>query len=146
MAESQCCCSLLAIRARGASAAPAATAHAQSELNKPYNLHIVVHVAENRLLTEVFRERIERELHDGFQAGLGDMGRVTVSHEHPRLNDVLARGLKRSLDSWTDRADLKTHFVLIDYSGVHYEIQTRQYDGAVGRGQSGGAARSHARS
>jgi len=110
-----------------------AAAHAQSELKQPYNLHIVVHVAENRLLTEVFRDRIERELHDGFQAALGDMGRVKVSHEHPRLDDVLARGLKLSLDSWTDRSDLKTHFVLIDYSGVHYEIQTRQYDGTVGR-------------
>jgi hypothetical protein len=110
-----------------------AAAQAQGERNEPYNLHIVVHVAENRLLTEVFRERIERELRDGFQAGLGDMGHVTVSHDHPRLPDVLARGLKLSLDSWTDRTDVKTHFVLIDYSGVHYEIQTRQYDGSIGR-------------
>jgi hypothetical protein len=108
-------------------------AQAQSELTAPYNLHIVVHVAENRLLTDVFRERIERELRDGFQASLGDMGRVEVSHEHPRLDDVVKRGLKLSLDGWTDRADGKTHFVLIDYSGVHYEIQTRQYDGTVGR-------------
>jgi hypothetical protein len=107
--------------------------HAQSELTKPYNLHIVVHVARNRLLTDVFRDRIERELHDGFQAALGDMGRVTVTHEHPRLPDVLARGLKQSLDDWKDRTDVKTHFVLIDFSGVHYEIQTRQYDGAIGR-------------
>ncbi|HEY7158782.1 MAG TPA: hypothetical protein VH575_32860 [Gemmataceae bacterium] len=108
-------------------------AHAQSELNKPYELHIVVHVAQNRLLTDVFRERIERELHDGVQAGLGDMGRVTVTHEHPRLADVLARGLKQSLDSWKERSDVKTHFVLIDFSGVHYEIQARQYDGTTGR-------------
>ncbi|HWG45233.1 MAG TPA: hypothetical protein VN688_20885 [Gemmataceae bacterium] len=109
-----------------------ATAHAQSERDKPYDLTIVVHVAQNRLLTDVFRERIERELRDGFQAGLGDMGRVKVTHEHPRLADVLARGLK-SLDGWKDRSDAKTHFVLIDFSGVHYEIQTRQYDGTTGR-------------
>ncbi|MHB1425819.1 MAG: hypothetical protein ACYC3I_21850 [Gemmataceae bacterium] len=102
------------------------------ELNEPYNLLLVVHVAKNRLLTDVFRERIERELHDGFQAALGDMGRVTVTHEHPRLADVLTRGL-RSLDEWKDRQDRKTHFVLIDYSGVHYEIRTRQYDGTIGR-------------
>jgi hypothetical protein len=110
-----------------------ATVRAQSELNKPYNLHIVVHVAQNRLLTDVFRERIERELHDGFQAALGDMGRVTVTHTHPRLAEVLKYGLKESLNGWKDRADVKTHFVLIDYTGVHYEIQTRQYDGSVGR-------------
>jgi len=102
------------------------------ELNNPYNLHIVVHVAENRLLTDVFRNRIKRELHDGFQSALGDMGRVTVTDTHPRLADVLARGL-RSLDGWKDRNDQKTHFVLIDYTGVHYEIQARQYDGAIGR-------------
>jgi hypothetical protein len=109
-----------------------AAAQAQSELNTPYDLTIVVHVAENRMLTDVFRGRIERELHDGFQAALGDMGRVKVTHKHPRLADVLARGL-RSLDEWKERDDKKTHFVLIDYSGVHYEIQTRQYDGTVGR-------------
>jgi hypothetical protein len=103
------------------------------ESTEPYNLHIVVHVAENRLLTGVFRDSIERELHDGFQAALGDMGRVRVDHEHPRLKDVLERGLRTSLDEWKESSDWKTHFVLIDYSGVHYEIQTRQYDGAVGR-------------
>jgi hypothetical protein len=102
------------------------------ELNNPYNLHIVVHVAENRLLTDVFRNRIKRELHDGFESALRDMGRVTVTETHPRLADVLARGL-RSLDGWKDRNDQKTHFVLIDYTGVHYEIQARQYDGAIGR-------------
>ncbi len=105
---------------------------AQGELNKPYELHIVVHVARNRLLTDVFREGIERELRDGFRAALGDMGRVEVTHEHPRLAEVLTRGLQ-SLDGWTDRSDRKTHFVLIDFSGVHYEIQAKQYDGTVGR-------------
>jgi hypothetical protein len=109
-----------------------ATAQAQGELNRPYNLHIVVHVARNRLLTDVFREGIERELRDGFRAALGDMGHVEVTHEHPRLAEVLTRGLQ-SLDGWTDRSDLKTHFVLIDFSGVHYEIQAKQYDGTVGR-------------
>jgi hypothetical protein len=110
-----------------------ALAQAQSELNNPYKLHIVVHVAPNRLLTDVFRDRIERDLHDGFQAALGDMARVKVDHHHDRLKEVLERGLKEALNGWKDRSDGKTHFVLIDYSGVHYEIQTRQYDGSIGR-------------
>ncbi len=101
-------------------------------MNKPYELHIVVHVAQNRILTRVFRERIERELHDGFQAALGDVGRVKVTHMHERLTEVLAEGLQ-SLSGWKDRSDIKTHFVLIDFSGVHYEIQARQYDGTSGR-------------
>lgn len=101
--------------------------------NTPYDLTIVVHVAENRLLTDVLRKRIQRDLHDGFQAALADMGHVRVTDQHPRLEDVLKRGLQRSLDDWKDRDDKKTHFVLIDYSGVHYEIQTRQYDGTIVR-------------
>jgi hypothetical protein len=101
------------------------------ELSNPYDLRIVVHVAENRLLTDVFRKNIERELRDGFQSALGDMGRVEVTDKHPRLADVVARGL-RSLEEWKDRNDQKTHFVLIDYTGTHYQIQTRQYDGAIG--------------
>ena len=76
----------------------------------------------------MFRDRIERELHDGFQASFGDLVRVKVTHEHPRLKDVLQDGLK-SLDGWKDRVGVKTHFVFIDFSGVHYEIQARQYDG-----------------
>jgi hypothetical protein len=110
-----------------------ATAQAQNELNTPYDLHIVVHVAENRLLTDVFRKNIERELRDGFQSAFGAMGRVTVSDKHERLADVLARGLRSSLDEWKDRSDRKTHFVLIDYTGAQYEIQARQYDGWIGR-------------
>src|SRR5262249_1004125 len=73
----------------------------ESEVTKAYEVYIVVHVARNRLLTDVFRERIERELRDGFRAGLGDMGRVKVMHEHPRLPEVLVEGLQ-SLNSWTE--------------------------------------------
>ena len=102
------------------------------EASKPYELHIVVHVAKNRLLTDVFRDRIERELRDGFQGALDDMGHVKVTHEHPRLADVVAQGLK-ALDGWTHRDEVKTHFVLIDFTGVHYEIEARQYDGSIGR-------------
>jgi hypothetical protein len=108
-------------------------ARADAELNKPYELHIILHVADHRLLTDVFRERVGRELRDGLQEALGDLGRVTVAYEHPRLKDVLGRGLERSLDAWAERSGDKTHFVLIDYSGVHYEIQARQHDGLTGR-------------
>jgi hypothetical protein len=108
-------------------------AAAQGEVHKPYHLRIVLHVAKNRLLTDVFRDRVERDLRDGFQAGLGELGKVEVVRDHPRLPDVLANGLFQSLNGWRDRSDVKTHFVLIDFSGVHYEIQARQYDGSTGR-------------
>jgi hypothetical protein len=105
---------------------------AASELNSPYQLHIVLHVAEHRLLTPVFRDRVERELHDTVQAALGDLGQVTLLKEHPLLERVRTRGLQHALEHWKDTADVKTHFVLIDYSGSEYEIQARQHDGVTG--------------
>jgi hypothetical protein len=106
---------------------------ADSELTRPYELHIVLHVADHKLLTDVFRERVGRELRDGMQAALGELATVKVDYDHPRLKDVLARGLERSLDTWAERSAVKTHFVLIDFSGVHYDIQARQHDGLTGR-------------
>jgi hypothetical protein len=105
---------------------------AEGELGKPYRLQVVLHVARHPLLTEVFREQVRRELSDGLQAALGELARVEVVAKHPRLPDVLGRGLERSLDEWKERSDVKTHFVLLDYSGGHYEIRARQYDGVVG--------------
>ncbi len=107
------------------------TAALDAEVKKPYQLTVVLHFAEHRLLKKVFRDRVEREVHDGLQAALGDLAEVKVVTEHPKLAEVLEKGL-RSLDSWNDRTPIKTHFVLIDFSGVDYEIQARQYDGLTG--------------
>jgi hypothetical protein len=102
------------------------------ELKTPYHLNVVLHFADHRLLTHVFCDRVERELRDGLQASFGDLVNVEVTREHPRLNEVLQNGLK-SLDNWHERSPDKTHFVLIDYSGVHYTIQARQFDGLTGQ-------------
>ncbi len=103
-----------------------------SDLKEPYQLHLVVHVARHRLLTDVFREQVTRELGDGLGAALGKLGTVKVLAKHERLDDVLARGLARSLDEWKERSRVKTHFVLIRYVGGQYEIEARQYDGLTG--------------
>ena len=103
------------------------------ELKTPYTLKVVLHFADNRLLTPVFRDRVKHELHDELQASFGDLVNVEeVTFDHPRLKDILQNGLK-SLNGWGERSSVKTHFVLIDYSGVHYEIQARQFDGLTGR-------------
>ena len=102
------------------------------ELKTPYQLKVVLHFADNRLLTPVFCERVERDLHDGLQASFGDLVNVEVTRKDPHLKEVLQNGLK-SLEGWRERSAFKTHFVLIDYSGVHYEIQARQFDGLTGR-------------
>jgi hypothetical protein len=101
------------------------------ELKTPYQLKVVLHFADHRLLTPVFCDRVERELRDGLQASFGDLVNVEVTREHPRLNEVVQNGLK-SLGNWRERSPVKTHFVLIDYSGVHYTVQARQFDGITG--------------
>jgi hypothetical protein len=112
--------------------APARPARA-SDLKTPYKFEIVLHVARHKLLTPVFRDQIKRELGDGMRAALGDLAKeVKVVTKHKRLPDVLKRGLGRALDDWKERTGVKTHFVLIDYRGVYYEVQTRQHDGITG--------------
>jgi hypothetical protein len=111
----------------------ATPASAASDLKTPYKLRIVLHVARHRLLTDVFRQQVARELGDGLRAALGDLAKeVDVVTTHKRLPDVLRLGLARGLDGWKERTGVKTHFVLIDYRGVYYEIQARQHDGITG--------------
>jgi hypothetical protein len=111
----------------------AGAARAQGEMNRPYELQIVLHVGEHPWLTEVFRDRVARELRDSLQAALGDLARVSVVSKHPRLRDVIQHGLERALDGWAERTGVKTHFVLIDFVGTEYEIRARQHDGLTGR-------------
>jgi hypothetical protein len=112
---------------------PGTSCRAASDLDQPYDVQIVLHLGDHPWLTRVFGDRVAEELRDGMQAALGDMGRVRVISHHPRLAEILARGLDRALDGWADRSDIKTHFVLIDFVGTEYEIQARQYDGLTGR-------------
>jgi hypothetical protein len=103
-----------------------------AERTEPYRLKLVLHVAKHPLLTDVFRDQVARELRDGLQAALGELARVEVTSRHDRLPDVLRRGLDRGLTGWAERSPYKTHFVLVDYFGVHYGVQARQYDGQLG--------------
>jgi tetratricopeptide (TPR) repeat protein len=113
-------------------------ARAAGDDSEPYKLRIVLHLAPNRLLTDVFRRQLERELKDGIQAALGKLAEVEVTSKPkgPRLaaklDEVLARGLQRALDGWRERSAYKTHFVLIDFAGTRYQIQARQHDGLTG--------------
>jgi hypothetical protein len=112
----------------------AAVAHADAlspELDKPYRLQVVLHVAGNRQLTQAFKEQVTRELRANLQAALGDLAEVEVVTKHPRLPRVEAEGLK-ALDGWKEISDTKTHFVLIDFTNDQYVIQARQHDGLTG--------------
>src|SRR5262249_55115855 len=102
------------------------------EPNKPYNLGVVLSFADQRLLTDVFKDQVERELRDSLQAAFGDLVSLEVVHEDPRLKEVGENGLQ-ALDGWKDVSDVKTHFVLIDFVNGQYEVQARQYDGLTGQ-------------
>jgi hypothetical protein len=103
------------------------------DLNSPYKLHIVLDVGRNRLLTDVFRQQVRREMRDSLRAAFGDLAEVTVRDQHPRLAEVRKEGLQAALDRWREQDDIKTHFVLIDYSGGQYVVQARQHCGLTGQ-------------
>jgi tetratricopeptide (TPR) repeat protein len=103
-----------------------------AEVNKPYHLRVVLHVASNRLLTPVFKEQLRRELRDSLQASLGALGKVEVVDKHPLLQEIDTKGMAPALEGWKQVSDIKTHFVLIDFVNGQYVIQTGQHDGSTG--------------
>jgi hypothetical protein len=102
------------------------------ETRKPYHLRVVLHINEHPQLSAAYKERVGRELGEAIKAALGDLAIVEVVREHPRLAEVLDKGLG-TLDSWKERSGIKTHFVLVRYTGFDFEIQARQHDGVTGQ-------------
>jgi hypothetical protein len=117
------------------------------EVAKPYQLRVVLHVADHRLLRGIFKDQVQRELQDSLQAALGSLATVEVVTEQTRketkdkgllqaldkLKEVREKGLQQVLDAWKDVSEVKTHFVLIDFVDGQYEIQLRQHDGLTGQ-------------
>jgi hypothetical protein len=103
------------------------------ELSQPYRIQVVLHFSDHRLLTNVFKDQVERELRDGLRAAFGDLAEVEVVREHPKLEGVEEKGLGPILDGWKDVNDIKTHFILLDYVAGQYELTARQHDGYTGQ-------------
>ncbi len=103
------------------------------ELSTPYKLDVVLDIAKHRLLTDVFRQQVQRELQDGLRAAFGALAAVEVHDEHPKLAEVRKQGLKDALDAWNELTGVKTHFVQVDYAGGQYELRTRQHCGLTGQ-------------
>jgi hypothetical protein len=123
---------LLAALLLASSPCPAAEPAAAPVGGTPYKLTVVLDIAKSRVLTDVFRHQVERELKEGLQAALGELAVVDVQPDHPKLADVRARGLGPALNDWKERSDVKTHFILIDLVNSQYVVQSRQYDGPTG--------------
>ena len=83
-----------------------------------------------RLLTHTPEQLGKAPLHRG--SALGNLGTVDVVTKHPLLKEVHKHGLLRALNGWKKPSPFKTHFVLVGFSGVHYEVRARQHDGLTG--------------
>jgi hypothetical protein len=126
------------------------------ELDKPYQLRVVLSMGESREFTRLFRDRVKRGLQDALQAALANLGQVEVvdrdslekelqGEEPPRkerraslertlnlMDAVNKHGLKDALDNWKEVSETKTHFVLIQSVDGQYEVRARQFDGLTG--------------
>src|SRR5437660_10687994 len=83
------------------------------EKDSPYQLQVVVRVADHPPFTAAFKKQVKRELGDGLQAAFGDLARVEVVYSHPLLKEIDARGLQVALEGWKEVGPQKTHFGLI---------------------------------
>jgi hypothetical protein len=111
---------------------PWARAQLDPELDKPYRIQVVLHVADNRFLTPIFQEQLQAELRDRLQLSLGALAQVDVVTTHPLLAEIEAKGLDNGLNGWEQITSAQTHFVLVDFKGGVYELQARGYDGMTG--------------
>jgi len=112
--------------------APPARAELEADLQKPYELHVVLSIAEHRALTPIFQDKVEHQLRGHLQLTFGKLANVKILRTHPLLAAVRTKGLQQTLDGWDDLSPIKTHFVLIDFVSGRYEIQARQHDGVTG--------------
>jgi tetratricopeptide (TPR) repeat protein len=128
----------LALRAAGGAIAilalftAPARAALDAEAKKPYQLDIVLHIADNRALTPLFQDELQRTLIDQLRQSFGALAEVKVVRTHPLLPEIAARGLEQMLDGWEQAESRQTHFVLLDYRGGQYRLQARMHDGMTG--------------
>jgi tetratricopeptide (TPR) repeat protein len=121
--------SLFVVLATGTSARAAL----DTELKKPYQLEVALHIADNRALTPLFQEELARALGDRLRQTFGDLAQIKVVRTHSLLGEVAARGLEQALDGWEPASDVQTHFVLLDYTEGLYRLQARAHDGMTGQ-------------
>lgn len=107
-------------------------AQLDAEKDSPYQLQVVVRIADHPPFTPAFKDQVQRELRAGLQDAFADLARVDILDAHPQLKEIDSKGLRAALDGWKEVSTKKTHFVLIDFQDGQYEIQTGQHDGLTG--------------
>jgi hypothetical protein len=108
------------------------SAQLDPEKDSPYQLQIVLRIADHPPLTPAFKDQVKRELRASLQDAFADLARVEIADTHPLLKEIESKGLQGMLEGWKDISSHKTHFVLIDFRDGQYEIQAGQHDGFTG--------------
>ena len=119
---------LLSFSAISASSAVSSAA-LDPELKSPYQIRLVLSVAEHRMLTPQFHKQLESDLRDQLQLAFGKLAQVEIVRAHPLLGGIRNKGLQATLDAWDELSDSRTVFVLVDFADGEYRIQTGQHDG-----------------
>lgn len=106
------------------------------ESKAPYDLRVVLRIAEREQFTQHFRAQLRLEICESLQAALGTLGKVEIVEASPETTVpleklVYEKGLS-VLATSNEAAGPKTHFVNIDFANGQYEIEARQHDGTSG--------------
>jgi hypothetical protein len=113
-------------------ATSSAQARADHDLKKPYYLHVILHVADNRALTPFFQDELQRSVGDHLRQTFGDLAKVDVVIT-AKLPPGFDQGLEQAFDGLDQISDRQLHFVLLDYAAGQYRLQARGYDGTTGQ-------------
>lgn len=116
-------------------------AHAQvdTEMDRPYELNVVLRCGAHNWLGKQFRTDLRSNLAGMLSDALGPMADIKVidlkelpaDQWQPLWKEVDTRGLD-VLDSPREGGSGKTHFLRVDFVNGHYEIHGRQLDGQTG--------------
>jgi uncharacterized protein YoxC len=110
-----------------------ARADLDAQTKTPYQLHIVLQIASNRVFTPLFQEQLERDLGNRLTLHFGALARVEVVRAHPLLREIEAKGLDAAVESWDALSERSTHFVLLDYEAGMYLVRARGHEGMTGQ-------------
>jgi hypothetical protein len=108
------------------------SAQLNPEKDSPYQLQIVLRIADHPPLTAAFRDQVKRELRASLQDAFADLARVEIVDAHPLLKEIDSKGLQAALEGWKNISSQKTHFVMIDFRDGQYTVQAGQHDGFTG--------------
>src|SRR5437762_6868724 len=86
------------------------SAQLDPEKDSPYQLQIVLRIADHPPLTPAFKDQVKRELRASLQDAFADLARVEIADMHPLLKEIESKGLQGALEGWKDISSLKTHF------------------------------------